>query len=360
MRIEPNQCPRVDVCADPRVLTARFPTWGTLAAILILVGCNDSSKSSPPAGSAAPTVIVTKSEITKNGVPVDPWNTPVPPRNPNDLPTLVERVEFANKACPSVTGPFFFELVKNGKTSHILGTRHIGVGLAKFPDVVGKTIDGASLAVFEIAPDDASNGSHVSEPLKKELGPKDWAHFEELIGSAAAQSYIENEPDVAALSMMVLYEDISNTLESQIQKRAGEHHIRMIGLETSEFQDGVLAKLLDFRMLKATIEQTKDRAEIAADSKKDLAEYCAGTDDSPGMDDESRAKMLKSGYTKAELDAMDEILVFKRNADWIPKLSKLFEQDNVFVAVGADHLIGARGVIELMKAQGFEVKRITK
>ena len=57
---------------------------------------------------------------------------------------------------------------------------------------------------------------------------------------------------------------------------------------------------------------------------------------------------------------MDEILVFKRNADWIPKLSKLFEQDNVFVAVGADHLIGPRGVIELMKAQGFAVKRITK
>ena len=112
-------------------------------------------------------------------------------------------------------------------------------------------------------------------------------------------------------------------------------------------------------MLRATIEQTKDRAEIKKDSLDDLAEYCAGTDDSPGMDEESRGKMLKAGYTKQELDEQDEVLVFRRNADWIPKLSKLFgEKDNVFVAVGADHLIGPRGVIELMKAQGFDVKRI--
>ena len=207
----------------------------TLLVALLIFGCNNDTPPAPgkTVGSAA-----------KPAAP-DPWNTPAAKKNPNDVPTLVERVEIANKACPSVTGPFFFELVKNGKTSHILGTRHISVGLAKFPDVVAKTIDGASLAVFEIAPDDASNGSHISEPLQKELGPKDWAHFEELIGADQATGFIEGEPDRAALSMMVLYEDITNTLESQIQKRAGDHHIRMIGLETSAFQDGVLAKLLE-------------------------------------------------------------------------------------------------------------------
>jgi uncharacterized protein YbaP (TraB family) len=159
---------------------------------------------------------------------------------------------------------------------------------------------------------------------------------------------------------MLLYEDISNTLEAQIQARATAHAIAMTGLETSAFQDDVLAKLLDFRMLKATIETTKDRAEIQQDSHDDLAQYCAGTDTSPGMDDETRTKMLHAGYTKAELDAEDEILVYRRDADWIPKLSKLFEQDNVFVAVGADHLIGPRGVIALMEKQGFTTKRITK
>ncbi|MEO8845023.1 MAG: TraB/GumN family protein [Kofleriaceae bacterium] len=317
-----------------------------LAALIVFVGCKDNDQ--------PPVKVAPKPALTGSA---DPWNAPAKPTG-DGLPTLGERVELANKACPAVTGPFFFELTKAGKTSHILGTRHISVGLAKFPPIVGATLDQASLAVFEIAPDDTTDGTHASEPLEQELGPKDWAHYEELVGKETAARLETGQADSAALMMLVLYEDISNTLETQLQQRAGQHHIKMSGLETSEFQDGVLAKLLDLRMLKATIEQTKDRAEIKKDSLDDLAEYCAGTDDSPGMDDESRGKMMKAGYTKAELDADDEILVFKRNADWIPKLSKLFEHDKVFVAVGADHLIGPRGVIELMKAQGFAVTRI--
>jgi uncharacterized protein YbaP (TraB family) len=319
-----------------------------LAALIVLVGC-DREDPKP-----TPTQVEVKPALVGSA---DPWNAAAKP-DTDGLPSLVDRVELANQACPAVTGPFFFELTKNGKTSHILGTRHISVGLAKFPAIVGTTLDQASLAVFEIAPDDMTNGTHVDEPLKKELGPKDWAHYEELVGKETAARLEIGQADSAALMMLVIYEDISNTLESQLQKRAGDHHIKMTGLETSAFQDGVLAKLLDLRMLKATIEQTKDRAEIKKDSLDDLKEYCAGTDDSPGMDEESRGKMLKAGYTKEELDAQDEILVFKRNADWIPKLSKLFAHDKVFVAVGADHLIGPRGVIELMKAQGFAVKRI--
>ncbi len=298
------------------------------------------------------------------GVPAtgsaDPWTVRPTPKDPDALPSLTERVQLANEACPAVTTPFFFAVTKDGKTSHILGTRHISVGLAKFPQVVADQLDAASQAVFEISPDDQSEGSHAKEPLKSELGPKDWAHFERLVGSEMAKNLEIAEPDTAALSMLVLYEDISNTLESQLQARARDHAVPMSGLETSAFQDGVLAKLLDLRMLKATIEQTKDRAEIAKDSHDDLAQYCAGTDDTPGMDAETRGKMLKAGYTAAELDAMDDVLVYRRNADWIPKLEKLFTGDKVFVAVGADHLIGPRGVIALLKQQGFTVTRITK
>src|SRR5690606_20806028 len=98
-------------------------------------------------------------------------------------------------------------------------------------------------------------------------------------------------------------------------------------------------------MLRASIAQTKDRAEIATESRDDLAQYCAGSDDKPGMDDDMRAELLASGYTEAELTRIDEEMVFARNADWIPKLEKLLGQDNVFIAVGADHLTGPRGVV---------------
>jgi len=319
-----------------------------VAALLIVVGCGkaDDKPAAKPGSAATPTA-------------TDPWNVPAKV-DPDGLPSIGERMKLADEACPKVTAPFFFAVTKNGKTSYILGTRHISVGLSKFPEVVGDTLDHATRAIFEISPDDTGGGDHKPEELKRELGPKDWAHFEQLIGAETAKNFETGEPDAAALSMLVLYEDISNTLESQLQERARKHGIPMGGLETSAFQDGVLAKLLDLRMLKATIEQTKDRAEIQKDSHDDLAQYCAGTDDSPGMDAETKAKMVKAGYTQAELDAMDDVLVYKRNADWIPKLEKIFEDDHVFVAVGADHLIGPKGVIELLKKEGFSATRITK
>jgi uncharacterized protein YbaP (TraB family) len=77
------------------------------------------------------------------------------------------------------------------------------------------------------------------------------------------------------------------------------------------------------------------------------------------MDADGRAKMVKAGYSNAELDAMDEELVFARNRSWIPQLEKLFEQSGVFVAVGADHLIGNKGVPALLEARGMKVKRLT-
>lgn len=322
-----------------------------VVALLIIAGCSKSEDAKPAPAPARTT--------GSAAVLADPWNAPAKP-DPNGLPTLVERVKLADAACPAVTAPFFFAVTKDGKTSHILGTRHISVGIAKFPSVVGDTLDHASRAIFEISPEDTTGGNHAPEPLRHELGPKDWAHFEALVGAELAKNFETGEPDAAALTMLVMYEDVSNTLESQLQDRARAHAIPMAGLETSAFQDGVLAKLLDLRMLRATIEQTQDRAEIAKDSHDDLAQYCAGTDDSPGMDAETRGKMLKAGYTVAELDAMDDVLVYQRNADWIPKLDKLFAHDKVFVAVGADHLIGPRGVVELLKHQGFTVARITR
>ncbi|MFT3696481.1 MAG: TraB/GumN family protein [Kofleriaceae bacterium] len=327
--------------------------------LVMLLACGNKPAETKSDPVQAPVVVVTKSDKP------DPWAGLAVPVKAAPVPgavlTLTEKMELANQVCPAVTGPFFFTLTKAGHTAHILGTRHISVGLAKFPPVVGDTLDHASQIVFEISPDDTSNGVHKKEKLKQLLGDADWHHYEELVGPDTAAGLEVGEPDVAAISMLVLYEDITNTLESQLQKRAREHGIQMTGLETSAFQDGVLSKLLDVRMLKATIESTKDRAELQKQSGDDLREYCAGTDDSPGMDADDRAKMIKAGYTEAELDSYDDILVYKRNADWIPKLDKIFlAKDNVFVAVGADHLIGPRGVIELMKKQGWEATRISK
>ena len=324
------------------------------------VGSSAAGSSTP--GSSAAGSKTSAGSVTSGSaanVPAaNPWNAATNP-DPDAAPTLGERVALANQLCPKVTGPYFFEVKKQGKTSHLLGTRHVGVPLAKFPAVVRGDIEAATLAVFEVAPDDKSGTRNAGEPLRDELGKADWAHFRELVGRDRAADLEHASAATAAISMLVMYEDITNMLDKQIEDVVAKAKIPARGLETAAFQDRVLDQLLDLRMLKATVEQTKDRAEMKKESGEDLREYCSGTDDSPGMDDDTKSKLRKAGYTDVELDAIDDKLVFARNRDWIPKLERLFEQDGVFVAVGADHLIGKRGVVSLLRARGFEITRIT-
>ena len=111
-------------------------------------------------------------------------------------------------------------------------------------------------------------------------------------------------------------------------------------------------------MLKATIAGTRDRAQIRRESLEDLTEYCQGTDDDPGTDPRTRNILHAGGYTDAEIDKLDDKLLGQRNRAWIPQLEKLFARGNVFVVVGADHLIGTRGVIATLRARGFTTARL--
>ena len=313
--------------------------------VLALVGCQSKGddKATDKTGSAA-----------------DPW-AKSPAGRADDPPTFGERAKFANEACPTVVKPWFFEVKKDGRTSHILGTRHIGVGLDKFPQVVRDDFDASTLAIFEIPPADKTKLDLPKEPLRDELGTNDWEHFEALLGKTMANRFAHAAPAIAALSVGTLYEDVGVMLDKQLQQRAADHHIATNGLETMKFQIDMLAKWLDLRLLKTVVENTPDRAKIKKLSHDSLARYCAGTEhEIDFMEGIDNAALEKNGYTKQDLEQLQRTLLDDRNTDWIPKLEKLFEQDQVFVAVGAGHLMGKHGVIELLKQRGYEITRIEK
>src|SRR5437868_12952313 len=51
---------------------------------------------------------------------VDPWAASGSASSADGAPTLMDRHRFAEAACPSVTGPYFFRIEKDGKRNHIL------------------------------------------------------------------------------------------------------------------------------------------------------------------------------------------------------------------------------------------------
>jgi uncharacterized protein len=277
------------------------------------------------------------------------------------IPDAAEALAIADAACPAVTAPYFYRVEKKGKTSHLLGTRHLGVDYHKMPPEVIGALGSASLAVFETSPDDRSDEKLPPVdhgPMSEELGAQAWARYQELVGPELALAVIDAEPATALLVLLALYEDKSVGLDDDLQKIAALRSIPIQGLETNAFQEQVIRKWLDVRALAAAIAVTDDRAEVKQTTVDDLVEYCGGTDEEPGLDPKERKDMLDAGYTDAELTQYTEELVFARNRDWIPKLDKLFAKGDVFVAVGADHLTGDRGVVALLRAKGYQVTRV--
>jgi len=53
-----------------------------------------------------------------------------------------------------------------------------------------------------------------------------------------------------------------------------------------------------------------------------------------------------------------EILVDRRNREWIPVMERMMREKPTFFAVGAGHLGGASGVIALLRRRGYRVEAV--
>jgi len=294
----------------------------------------------------------------------DPWATgsggAAIAEDDTGMPSMLATREIADAACPTVKAAYFYRIDKGGKVSYLLGTRHLGVDLKKLPAEVSERISAARLAVFETAPDDKGEAPHPPHhKISEELGPELWAHYRELMGDELAASLDDEEPPTALLMMMALYEDKSSALDDELTQVAIEHKIPVQGLETSEFQDRLINKWLGTRALRGGVKVTDDRAEIRQETVDDLTEYCAGTGTEAGPDAKERQDLLDAGFSEAEIAQYEEELVFARNRSWIPKLEKILAKGNAFIAVGADHLKGDKGVVSLLSRRGYKVIRVT-
>lgn len=72
------------------------------------------------------------------------------------------------------------------------------------------------------------------------------------------------------------------------------------------------------------------------------------------------AAMKKFGNKYDSTPEEDDKLIYNRNEDWAEKLTPIFQQKPTLVAVGAAHLPGERGLLELLRKAGFKVTEYKK
>ena len=65
--------------------------------------------------------------------------------------------------------------------------------------------------------------------------------------------------------------------------------------------------------------------------------------------------MLLEGYSG--LPELYEAVVYRRNANWVPRVRALLGRpDDYLVVVGALHIVGERGLVALLQDEGLRIE----
>ena len=63
-------------------------------------------------------------------------------------------------------------------------------------------------------------------------------------------------------------------------------------------------------------------------------------------------------YDESVFNRYMQQLVYDRNTRMAKKIETIMQQDNVFIAIGASHLPGDRGILKLLEQRGYSIGRI--
>ena len=144
--------------------------------------------------------------------------------------------------------------------------------------------------------------------------------------------------------------DSQSGVEQQLEQRAQTDGKPTSGLETLQEQLGVFETLTSEQQAKFLDLVVTEMRDVGSDTQSVIAAWRAG-------DAAKLAALLGDEYKS--FPALYRTLVSDRNRRWVPQIERLLkERDNYFVIVGALHLVGDGGLLELMRRDGFKAEQL--
>ncbi|MCH8556620.1 MAG: TraB/GumN family protein [Balneolia bacterium] len=248
-------------------------------------------------------------------------------------------------------------------TSYLYGTMHLLC--SEYMDIsesVSNALESADLLALEI---DMTDPGMASQMMALGMLPDGKTIMEymndddaELLDGFLRQHYGVGLDQMGTmkpfmLSSMTLLPLIScegeqESVDGFLMMKAVENDIPVTGLETIAFQTG----LFDDIPLQ---EQVDELIEIVRDTDA-------------GMEEFERLSRLYASQNIREMYELitedefwqnhKEVLLDSRNQAWIPVIEELARDQRVFIGVGAGHLAGENGVINLLRQRGFTVNPV--
>jgi len=146
------------------------------------------------------------------------------------------------------------------------------------------------------------------------------------------------------------FSDKTVSYDLNIMGMAAEKKIPLIGLETIEQQLGFFDAIPPSEMADLIMKSIADFDEEKKQTKKMMQIYSEQQVD-------KLIPMIKK--QSPEFMVYEDIFLYNRNKAWIPKLKDEMSTKHCFIAVGAAHLFGEGGIIDLLQKEGYSVTAIS-
>ncbi len=271
-------------------------------------------------------------------------------------------------ATTSAADPAIWQVKGKHNTVYLLGTIHLLPGDEELPENIGKAYRESEQLLMEIDMDDQDPFATQALMFKLGLQPDNQTLSGQLdaktnrqLQTTASQIGVDAalleqfQPWLAALTLEQLQLaklgfDASAGVEIQLVQMAAADHKPINGLETLEEQLNLFAQLDDKTQVALLRDTLDELDEGPTELNKLVAAWRSG-------DEQQLRKTLQEGH--AEDPALFAALTTTRNKRWLVTLKPLLDQqhDDYLVAVGALHLIGKDGLVELLQRAGYTVTR---
>ena len=148
--------------------------------------------------------------------------------------------------------------------------------------------------------------------------------------------------------------DPQNQFDNYFQKEAFKQGKGVGGLETTLFQLNMLFKSQTLERQKELLMCQMDNVAFM-DEMADKVIQAFYTQDLNAIKEAMDAKLNNSCDSRPE---EEDALIYNRNADWVKKMPALMAKMPTLFAVGAAHLPGEKGVLNLLRQAGYKVEAV--
>lgn len=248
--------------------------------------------------------------------------------------------------------------------SYVFGTFHlIPQDDFEFKDKVDKAIKDTDITVLELDMDDPQMMVSMQALAQLEEGKKLSSYMDEKeyeildkyltehmgVGMAAFNTF---KPfTVTSMITITMMGKQAASYEAEIIKRSKEAQKEILGLETPEFQVSVFETVPYEEQIDQIIEYLQEPEKMTKEFDAMIAQY-------KNEDIEGLYNTMDESFKEAP--AFKKALLDSRNTNWITKIGEISKDQKVFYGVGAGHLGGDQGVINLLRKAGYTVTSITE